>query len=293
MRSMPPEVRSLRDAWPSRTGEIPGLTVELEEEFRFGQRVSKTEVGYHMGGSMSGGSSSMWIPASRDQYRAFKRWQKVEGLLEGRDDEAFGRLSALLARHGIELATRRQSAGGRRAPSDPTPFAGYGPIYAAVEQILSALPVQHLSRPQLRRIQLGGWGPDAAKASAYVEPTVIMYDFACKGARRTFLGLFLHELGHAHETAMSEAQKDALHREYQVLGEEDAFFGVEFLVDATTRKFRQKFVFEEFLAETYMIYTACGGALREMIACSSPRAREAWERAYGLFRASFDGVEYA
>lgn len=294
MRSMPAEVRSLREAWPSRTSDIPGLTVELEEEFRFGQRVTKTERGYHMGGSMKGGSSSMWIPVSREQYRAFKRWQKAEGLLEERDDEAFARLGALLSRHGIELATRRHTtAPGRRAPSDPTPFSGYGPLYADMERILSVLPEHHLARPQLRKLQLGGWGPDAAKASAYVEPTVIMYDFACRGARRTFLGLFLHELGHAHETALSEAEKDALHAEYQVLGEEDAFFGVEFLVDAATRRFTQKFVFEEFLAETYMIYTACGGALRDMIAGLGPRTRAAWERAYDVFRASFDGIEYA
>lgn len=293
MRSMPADVRSLRDEWPSRSGEIPGLTSELEQEFRFGQRISKTERGYVMGGSMKGGSSSMWYPATRDQYRAFKRWQNAEGLLEGRDDDAYARLTALLARHEIELVTRRQTnAPGRRAPSDPVPFAGYGPIYADCERMLSELPEQHLSRPQLSRLQLGGWGPDAAKASAYVDGTVIMYDFACRGARRTFLGLFLHELGHAHEVALSEAEKDALHAHFQVLSEDDAFYGVEFLVDAATRKLTQKFVFEEFLAETYMIYTACGGGLRAMIAGLAPRARAAWEQVYALFRASFGGVEY-
>lgn len=294
MRSMPADVRSLRDPWPSRSDEVPGLTDELEQEFRFGQRVAKTERGYVMGGSMSGGSSQMWMPATREQYRAFKRWQNLEGLLEGRDDEAFARLTALLARHDIELVTRRHStAPGRRAPSDPTPYPGYGVIYADVERILAVLPEPHLSRPQLRRLQLGGWGPDAAKASAYADDTVIMYDFACRGARRTFLGLFLHELGHAHEVALSAAEKDALHAEFEVLGEEDAFFGVEFLLDATTRRIRQRLVFEEFLAETYMIYTACGGALRGMIEGLSPRAGAAWRRAYDVLRASFGGIEYS
>ncbi|MCO5172545.1 MAG: hypothetical protein M9894_40125 [Planctomycetes bacterium] len=296
LRSMPPEVQSLRDGWPSRQAEIPGLTDELEQEFRFGQRVTKTERGFMMGGSMKGGSSSMWCPVSRDQYRAFRRWQGVEGVLEGRDDEAFARLTALLARHEVELVTKRRSgAPGRRAPFDPEPFPGYGPLYGDMERILSLLPPEHLSRPELRRLQLGGWGPDAAKASAYVEQdgAVVMYDFACRGARRTFLGLFLHELGHAHECALPDAEKDAIHAHYQVLSEEDAFFGVEFLVDALARRLTQRFVFEEFLAEVYMIYTACGGALRAMIAGLPERPRLAWEQVYARFRASFGGVEYA
>lgn len=294
LRSMPADVRSLRAPWPSRRDEVPGLTDELEQEFRFGQRVTKTERGYVMGGSMSGGSSQMWMPAEREQYRAFKRWQHLEGLLEGRDDEALARLSALLARHDVGLVTRRNcSATGRRAPADPAPFPGYGRLYADAERVLAALPAEHLARPQLRRLQLGGWGPDAAKASAYADDTVIMYDFACSGARRTFLGLLLHELGHVHECALSEAEKDALHAEFQVLGDEDAFFGVEFLLDAATRRIRQRLVFEEFLAESYLIYTACGGALRDMIAGLSPRAHAAWGRAYDVLRASFGGVEYS
>ena len=41
-----------------------------------------------------------------------------------------------------------------------------------------------------------------------------------------------------------------------------------------------------------MIYTACGGGLRAMIASQEPRVRAAWEQVYALFRASFGGVEY-
>ena len=54
-------------------------------------------------------------------------------------------------------------------------------------------------RPEFAALQIGGWGPDSAKASAYDRGAVLMYDFAIRGARRTFMGLFLHELGHAHE----------------------------------------------------------------------------------------------
>ena len=68
MRSMPVEVQRLREVWPSRTAEIPGLTVELEEEFRFGQRVVKTDRGYHMGGSMKGGMMPLRAMTLRGSY---------------------------------------------------------------------------------------------------------------------------------------------------------------------------------------------------------------------------------
>jgi len=255
MRSMPDGVRSLRSPWPSHADEVKGLTWELEQDFRFGQRITKTDRGYVMGGTMKGGSSSMWYPATREQYHAYRRWQNIEGLHESRDDEAFGALSDLLAKHRIRLLTRRRSTphNRRKQRHDVDAFPGYGPLYADMLSILRGLPQHHLDRDTLHTIQLGGWGPDAAKASAYQDGAVLMYDFATRGARRTFLGLFLHELGHAHETDWSDAKKDELYAGYKVLLEEDAFFGIEFLVDANTRKLYQKFVFTEFLAETYMM----------------------------------------
>jgi hypothetical protein len=290
---MPDEVRNLRRPWESLADSVPGLTWELEQDFRFGQRITRTETGYVMGGTMKGGSSSMWYPSTKDEYKAFKRWQNKEGLLEGRDDEALDAVRELLTQHGVELVTRRQAlVPSRRSAVDPEPFRGYGPIYGAMRQMLTALPAPHLERPALARIQLGGWGPDAAKASAYHEGAVLMYDFACCGARRTFLGLFLHELGHAHEVSLTEAEKDAIYEGYKVLNEADAFLGVEFLVDGATRKLYQKFVFAEFLAEMYMIYAACGAALREHIEASGSDVRAAWKKVYRVFRDTFLGVEY-
>jgi hypothetical protein len=293
-RRMPDEVRALRDPWPSLAREVKDLTWELEQDFRFGQRVTRTEQGYVLGGTMKGGSSSMWQPARREDYHAFRRWQQAEGILETRDDEAFERLAGKLARHGVELATRRHAGGmGRgRGHVDEAPFPGYGPLYEAMHGVLTALPDSHLERESLRRIVLGGWGPDAAKASAYQDGSVLMYDFACRGARRTFVGLFLHELGHAHEVALPEADKAALHEAYQVIAEADAFVGVEFLLDASTRKLYQRFVFTEFLAETYMVYASHGVSLRESFRAHAPPVQAAWERVYELFRRSFDGCEY-
>lgn len=288
---MPEQVRALRNAWPSQVSRVKGLTSDLEQEFRFGQQVTRTDQGFFMGGTMKGGSSSMWYPSTKDDYRAFRRWQDAEGIREGRDDEAYENLFALVEEHGVEIVTCRK-AHSRRSRPDPEPYTGYGMIYREVYGMLSALPAEHLSRPELQRIQFGGWGPDAAKASAYVDGTVMMYDFACRGAKRTFLGLFLHELGHAHEVALSEPTKDLLAKHYTVLSEHDAFLGVEFLVDGHTRKLYQKFVFNEFLAETYMIYASCGTALRESIQDFPAPARAAWEEVYAIFRESFCGIEY-
>ncbi|MGE0711244.1 MAG: hypothetical protein AB7N76_29005 [Planctomycetota bacterium] len=295
LREMPEVVKQLRGPWESQVERIKDLTWELEQEFRFGQRITKTDRGYVMGGTMKGGSSSMWYPAPREHYHAYQRWRNVEGLHEARDDEAYCALARLLEQHDVLLITRRKtSLHARRGKNDAFPFPGYGPLYKDMLPILRGLPAEHLSRRSLRRIQLGGWGPDAAKASAYEkdEASVLMYDFACRGARRTFVGLFLHELGHAHEVALSEPVKDALHQQYRVFVEHDGFFGVEFLVDPDTRKLYQKFVFEEFLAETYMIYVACGQGLRQQIKELRDPVRSAWERAYELFRDSFHGIEY-
>lgn len=291
---MPEEVRDLRNHWPSQAERVENLTQELEQEFRFGQQITKTERGYLMGGTLQGGSSSMWYPATREQYHAYKRWRNLEGLYEARDDEAYCQLQRFLEPFDVDLVTRRQAAARGRRKRDAFPHPGYGQIYAHMLSILPLLPPAHLQSPTLKRIQLGGWGPDAAKASAYKksDSAVMMYDFACNGARRTFLGLFLHELGHAHETALNESQRDELHAAYQVLVEEDAFFGVEFLLDPDTRKLYQKFVFVEFLAETYMIYASCGAALRERIKELPEPARAAWQRVYASFCESFGGMEY-
>ncbi len=294
VRKMPDDVQDLRNEWKSRAGRIKGLTWELEQDFRFGQSVTKTDRGYVMGGTIKGGSSSMWFPATQDQYHAFKRWQSAEGVYEARDDEAYDGLRSLLAGVDVGLITRREAAarGRRRAQADREPFPGYGPVYGDMLSILRNLPTEHLERKSLKAFQLGGWGPDAAKASAYKDGIVMMYDFATGGARRTFLGLFLHELGHAHEVDMSEAVRELLYAQYQVLIEEDAFFGIEFLVDADTRKLYQKFVFVEFLAETYMIYAACGEGMRKSIAALDDRARAAWTTVYEIFRESFFGIDY-
>src|SRR5262249_39492182 len=145
---------------------------------------------------------------------------------------------------------------------------------------LEALPEKHLARPQFKRLQLGGWGPDGAKASAYEKGSVLMYEFAIRGARRTFAGLLLHELGHAHEQGLAPLARVKLKNHTKIVSEADVFVGLEFLLEASTRRLHQKFVFEEFLAETSLIYTACGELLRRFVANQAGPVRTAWEEIY-------------
>ncbi len=291
LRRMPEEVRTLRHPWRTVTDRVPHLTPELEREFRFGQRVARTERGFLMGGTIKGGSSSMWYPAGTEQFEAYLAWREVEGIVDRRDENAYAHLRDFLAVRGVDLQNGQRSGFPEgREGSGFNPELGI--VYELTLGVLRALPESHVRRPQLRRVQLGGWGPDGAKASAYHNATVMMYDFAVRGARRTFLGLLLHELGHAHEHALGPAALAGLEAAYRPIAHADAFYALEFLLDPASRRRYQRLVFNEFLAETYLVYAACGQALRRFIDDQPAAVHAAWATAYALFRESFDGVEY-
>lgn len=286
-RRMPEEVRAIRAPWRSLTGVVPHLTAQLEREFRFGQRVTVTERGFLLGGTIKGGSSSMWFPASREAYEAYLGWRAIEGRWEGADPTAYERLAALCDLNGVALmdGDLRKEAPSRFRPE----LAG---AYELLLAILRELPPAHLARAELAGIRLGGWGPDAAKASAYHEGAVHLYDFALRGARRTFAGLFLHELGHAHERALAARRLAVLAGAYERIVAAEALFGAEFLLDAAARRSYQRLSFGEFMAELYLAYTACGAALRDFAAAAPHAAREAWAAVLDIFRESFFGFEY-
>jgi hypothetical protein len=289
VRRMPEEVRRLRAPWPSLWREVPHLTAELERDFRFGQRVSATERGFILGGTMKGGSSSMWLPASADTYEAYLRWKTIDGFQEDGDPADYEELLGLLALFEVELVNAR----GQGPASERTRFRrDLGALYPMLLGMLKELPPSHLERDELRRLQVGGWGPDAAKGSAFQDGTVYLYDFAVRGARRTCAGLFLHELGHAHEHALARDDRDELRRLYGAIAPSSAFFGIEYLLDPQSRVSYQRMAFEEFVAETYLAYTACGGALRAFIETQPDALREPWRHAYSIFRTGFDHFEY-
>ncbi|MHC5040243.1 MAG: hypothetical protein ACYTHM_23285 [Planctomycetota bacterium] len=286
---MPPEVTELAHPWKPLIGTIHGLTPELEKEFRFGQSVISLEGKYRLGGNLKGGSSAMWIPAERESFDAYNAWRDRDGIPKVKDRRAFKRLSKLLRKHGVDLVNGSWS-GMEQISRNFSEKRGY--IYAVTTEILSCLPASHLDRDSFQVLQIGGWGPDGAKASAYENGKIMMYDFAVNGARRTYVGLLLHEMGHAHEAALSEAQREVLRRAFVPISRARAVLGVEFLVDARARQLYQLRVYEEFAAETYLIYTSQGEVLRSFVRGQSSPVKGAWEDVYGVFRDTFEGVEY-
>lgn len=285
-RTTPEAVAELRRPWQSLVGEVPDLTTELEREFRFGQRVTYFNGSYRMGGNIKGGSSSIWYPAGRADYDAYLAWRDREGIIPQEDRNAFEELQDLLDGAGTEL----RGPGGR----DEEPYEKrHGAIYRHALEAIRCLPWEHISGAELEAIQLGGWGPDSAKASAYDHATVMMYDFALKGARRTFVGLFLHELGHAHEKRLSRNDRVGLKKAFRTIVEKGLLIGVDYLLDVESRKAYQRTALNEFLAEMYMIYVSHGEDLRQWASDVGGEGRSACEAIYSIFQGTFGGIEYA
>ncbi len=288
-RQMPEEVRALSRAWAPLSGRIAGLTQALEKEFRFGQSVIALDGKYRLGGNLKGGSSAMWIPAEREAFEAYRAWRERDGMPRVKDRRAFKRLRRICSSHGVRLLNGSWSG----EEQETRNFSEKrGTVYRLTRDVLSCLPATHLSRPQFEVLQLGGWGPDGAKASAYEDGKVMIYDFALNGARRTFLGLLLHELGHAQEAAFPDSVRGRLKEAYERIARAGAVMGVDFLVDAQARKLYQLRFFEEFAAETYMIYTSQGGELRAFMGRQTEKVARAWRRVYDEYKAAFGGVEY-
>lgn len=287
---MPDAMRVLEGPWTTLVGEVEGLTEDLERDFRFGQSVVEFGGGYRLGGSIKGGSSTIWSPVTQAEHDAYAAWERREGIPQHEDREAFDALVELLESNGIEVF----NVGYRSSTRKPREYiASRGFLYRTIFDALRALPESHLARHEFARLQIGGWGPDSAKASAYDNGTVILYEFAIRGARRTFAGLFLHELGHAHETAMTEAQCETLIEAHAVIGAAYELVGLEFLLDGESRKIYQQFLVNEFVAENYVVYTSQGGFLRRFVE-EQPDAevKDAWKQVYEIFRETFDGAEY-
>ncbi len=278
-------VRELAEPWPSLVGVVPGLTRRLEREFRFGQRVVLLDGIYRMGGTIKGGSSAMWVPAGEALAQVYQQWAARHGMPRTRRHLAYWRLRRLCKAHGITVVNGSPGATRTFSPR-------LGSVYTFACAVLRALPVQHLEHPAFARLQIGGWGPDSAKASAYENGTVMLYDFAVKGARRTFLGLLLHEIGHVLESSESPAECADWRRWHCDIASERAFVATEFLTSARSRVLYQSQAWEEFAAETYMVYVAAGTRLREHVAAQHGRVREAWEQVYGRLMAWFDGIQY-
>lgn len=277
----PREVAALRDPWDRLSGRLPGLSIELEDEFRFGHVVTAVGDEFRLGGSIKGGSSSVWITVGEEVDEGYRAWREVEGISTEPDAEAYYRLKHRLSALSIDM---------RSHPEEYLPR--HGGAYQLLEMLLGLLPDEHLLWLPLEMIVVGGWGPDAAKASAYRDGRIFLYDFVLGGARRTFAGILLHEMGHAFYSGLRPERKRAFENSHSVIACSGALLGTEFLLDATSRVVYQEFLVDEFAAEMYMAFVAQGGRLREFIRGLEGPGADAWRRVYGQYLDAFDGWAY-
>lgn len=287
--TVPGAVGELGRPWRSLVGLVPHLTHDLEMEFRFGQEVTLFQGVYRLGGNIKGGSSSIWVLSNEREYEAYVGWRKYDGIPREENFAAYDRLRKFLDRCGVTLSSGSWYSAPARAQTC-VPHLGY--VYEVTHEVLSLLPPLHLERPEFSGLQLGGWGPDCAKGSAYDDGCVKMYDFALSGAKRTYIGLLLHEVGHAHEAALDSDRSGQLGKAFETIAQAGRVLGVEFLVTPESRRIYQLQFFGEFLAETYMIYVSQGDRLRRFIGDSEPSVRRAWQETYQIFHDSFEGREY-
>lgn len=276
-----PEISALRMPWPRLAGRIEHLTLDLEDELRFGHIVSDVGDGYRLGGSIKGGSSSVWMTVSEDVYKGYLNWKQMESLSEEPDADAFYRLRHRLASVGISV---------RSYPDEYLPR--HGGVYRMLEKVFCMFPDEHLVWLPLEEIVIGGWGPDAAKASAYKDGRIYLYDFVIGGACRTFIGITLHEIGHAFFAALRPEKRTALENAHRIISAGQALLGTEFLLDPESRVVYQEFLVDEFVAESYMVYVAQGARLRGYISRLPGELREAWRTVYGMYLDTFGGWAY-
>lgn len=287
----PNYLKELQYPWKSLVNKIPGLSPKMESEFRFGHRVSSTQQGYLIGGNIKGGSSGIWRLCSKKEYSIYQQWQKLEGIQDDPNPTYFRKLQSFLQLHSITLTCEPTLT--ETSPQNNTFQPRFAQIYQLTYEILQLLPPQHLQHNKFQKLQLGGWGPDSAKGSAYFQNTVIMYNFAIKGAKRTFLGLLLHEIGHSWESTLNQQQKQKIYPLYTQLCHSNSLIGLEYLLDAESRKNYQKLQLSEFLAENYLHYIVLGQKFLEYTKNFSKTAQKIWQKILQFYKKQFYNHTYS
>ncbi|RME88645.1 MAG: hypothetical protein D6785_00660 [Planctomycetota bacterium] len=289
--SLAPEIKALKEPWPSLGDEIPGLTEKLERAFRQGQGVFFTIKGYLLGGNIKGGSSCIWRKTTKDIYKIYKEWYQREGFRERISGKERERLKNFLKDHNIILLEGDRSA--RNAdPKENIRIMIPDECYALTYEILTHLPPHHLINPYFQKLQIGGWGPDSAKGSAFHNNTVMMYDLTVHGAKRTYAAILLHEIGHAHALLLEDDQQKELYEHFSALSKTEDWIGLEYYLGSNIRKEYQKNHFNEFLAETYLHYVVIGKDLPRFLEGMAPASMEHWKAVFQIFQNSFDDWEY-
>ena len=274
--------------WEILSGRMPGLTPDLEFGFRFSQRVMRFRSGrYRIGGSMKGGGSELWTPTTEAASITYEAWRMAEAFQPTPDPDARRELVGLLSSAGVRFNEPGSPGSADRHQKKR------GAVYRLTLDILRALPFEHLASDRLKGLSLGADPTGGADCSAYDNGEILMYSFALNGARRTYIGLLLHELGHPFFLSLSQSSVAALSNAHRTISDSRAFLAVEFLWEKGQRIINQELSLEEFVAELYMEYSACGSLLRSHIAGQkNSGVSAAWRTVYQIIKDGYGGREY-
>ncbi|MBI5066510.1 FHA domain-containing protein [Candidatus Woesearchaeota archaeon] len=284
--------------WASLVGIIPGLTEELERDFKFGGMINEWGKGeYKHEKSTEGGGTMELTPASEEEYKTFQEWKKYNYLPELSLSEAreeLRKLKALLSKHEITLEFTENL---EDFETNEKSVIHLSSKIKRIRQLLELLPDSILDLGTLERITLGGYeGVGGAKGSAfnsqYKELQILQ--FALSGPERNLDALVLHESGHALAVSLTQKERDELRQLREKISQSD-FFTFDYGLGKEERAGRMSDSLNEFLAESFMHYTLQGEQLRkhiENLEKTKPSAGKAYSELYNFLKQKFDGKEY-
>ncbi|MBU1165669.1 hypothetical protein KKF81_01880 [Candidatus Micrarchaeota archaeon] len=166
-------------------------------------------------------------------------------------------------------------------------------LYELILKIMSILPYHHLSTDKFRKLLLGGMPDHYTLEPCYYDvrtKTVNMHETTILGAKRNFIGLFLHEIGHIFEDILPPNDKTTLASIAQMLNPK---FAIDYLEGVEKRRFVQdNGNAGQFIAETYLHYVTQGEVFTKFIEDSEAEQREMWKEVNGIYQRNFDGIVY-
>ena len=284
---LPPFLKSLQKPW------LVGIEEEIQRAVRLGADFDNRNGKYCICVYASGGGGTIiGRRIDKKRYLQFKKVLDVEFLQEnGSNRES---LDEFLSNFDISLEIgekdyEREFHGRSLVHSE---------AYGLTQKTYTLLPEHHLTNHHLGVLKLGGWGNGAAKYGEYDDPTVHLFACTTSGARRNFLALLLHETGHSFKAYLEDKKPN----EHKLL--ERAFKHIQANKD-TTEEFAADFLygkrsrfdyytssFGEFVPELYFLYITHGKLCKEFISTLSGNIKSAWDEAYEIMKASFNGIEY-
>lgn len=162
-------------------------------------------------------------------------------------------------------------------------------------EIMELLPENHLRNSHFKELILGGWGGGAAKGSEYDKPTVHIFSFAIDGARRNFLCMLLHEIGHSffsYITSESPSLKKRMELLFKNLDlSHFRNLAIDFIFGKSSRLTQISSSASEFYAEFYLWYVVQGTRIKIFAESLEQTQKDLIIEIYDIYKENF-GIEY-